>query len=119
MPDLSVVDWVCNVEVLGLPTKTPLVVSHFLGRQCSSWRVLLQVCRTRFSGRALLLYLFLLVRILLWFRHLFRIDIVWFRASCVDMSGWCPSSRILLHLSFQIRRAHSNRVIRKRCVAPL
>ena len=66
-------------------SKTLLAVSRFLGRRCSSWSVPLQL---KFSGSALFPYLFLLVRILSWFRRLLRIDIVWFRALCAITSSW-------------------------------
>src|SRR5260221_7623738 len=103
---------------LALPTKTPLAVSHFLGRRCSSLSVPLHVLSTRFSGRAFLPYLFLLVRVLSWLSLQFMVDMIWFLASLAVIVSWWPGSRILLHLSFHMRNAHSETVIRKRRGAP-
>src|SRR5260221_181882 len=103
---------------LALLTKTPLAVSHFLGRWCLSLSILLHVLSTRFSGRAFLLYLFLLVRVLSWLSLQFMVDMIWFLASLAVIVSWWPGSRILLHLSFHMRNAHLETVIRKRQVAP-
>src|SRR5260221_5590945 len=103
---------------LALPTKTPLAVSHFLGRRCSSLSVPLHVLSTRFSGRAFLPYLFLLVRVLSWLSLQFMVDMIWFLASLALIVSWWSGSWFLLHLSFHMRNAHSETVIRKRRVAP-
>ena len=101
-----------------LPTKTPLAVSHFLGRQCSSYRVPLHMQSTRFSGNALDLYLVLLIRILSWFNQLFTVAMTWLMASFDVIPFWWPGLRSLLHLSFHMRKVHSDMIIRKRQVAP-
>ncbi len=95
----------------GIPTKTLLAQSQFSGWLLSSFRVLAQVLSTRFSGSAFLLYLFLLVRILSWLSLLFIVTRIWLWASCGEIvltgsSG--DTSRILLHLSFQIKNVLSD-----------
>ena len=106
----------------GIPTKTPLARSQFSSRLFSFVRVLLHVLRTRSSGRAYFPYLILLERDLSWSRRSFRVLRILFLASRQEMfltgcSG--EVSRSLVHLSFQIRNAHSDIIIRKRQEVPL
>ena len=75
--------------------------------------------RTKSSGRAYLPYLILLERDLSWSRRSFRELRILFLASRQEMfltgcSG--EVSRSLVHLSFQIRNAHSDIIIRKRAI---
>src|SRR5260370_36459120 len=105
----------------GIPTKSLLAQSQFSGKLLLSFRVPAQVLSTRFSGSAFLPYLLLLVKILSWLSLLFIIASVWLWASCCEMvlmgsSG--DTSRILLHLSFQMRKALLDMIIRKRWEVP-
>ena len=100
----------------GIPTKTLLVCSQFSGRLFSFARVPLHVLRTRSSGRVYLLYLILLERDLSWSRQSFRELRILFLASRWEMflTGYSGEvSKSLVHLSFQIRNAHLDIIIRK------
>src|SRR5260221_10563923 len=112
MPDWWVVVWFWEGR-LAIPTKTPLAIGQLSGRQCSFWRVLLQVL-TRLAGRALLRYFFLHVSMQLHSSLLFMVAVWWFMTS---LGVRCLSQmllsllRSLLQHSFHKRKAHSDAVM--------
>src|SRR5258708_16621427 len=107
---------------LAIPTKTPLTLSQSSGRLDSFSRVPLQVFRTSLPGRALLWYLFQLVRMQsrssLSFRMAIKLCLISWGAGVLFRVS-VLSSKSLLQRAFHMRKAHSDAAIRRTRVAPV